>query len=241
MTIKPPILDAADMAVEACQRIKQKRKFTDEPYETHLGRVVGAYQTHPRKTEDRVCALWLHDSIEDDTGTTYNDIIVRFNIIVAKYVDDLTNTSKILFPDYNRKQRKKVDIARIAQVCTDSKIMKAFDRIDNVTSLKNDFLGKVHPDVTSGYCRLYAGESLDLLNDALFDCGDNRLLDVLNKVCHDLIRHTREEDERQLEITEVYNHAHSLHVHNVKRNPGRVPPLQKPILELVEDVPGDEK
>lgn len=150
--MKDLILRAARFAADAHRG--QTRKNSETPYIVHPGRVAMAATLHPAGTPELVAAAWLHDTLED-TEATYADLLDQFGSRVADIVRELTNQfDKAAHPDKNRRQRKALEIARLAEVSREAKILKLLDRRDNIEDRPGD-------DV--GFLRLYARETRDLL------------------------------------------------------------------------------
>lgn len=142
-------------------RLGHVRKYTGNPYITHPFRVAMTAARYGLPPE-AVAAAYLHDVVEDcEVGI--DEIVAEFGTAVAALVAELTNTSKRI-PGLNRAGRKAVDIARIATVSPTAKILKLFDRIDNLREINT----RSDPD----FAALYADETrmlLDVLRDAPAD------------------------------------------------------------------------
>ena len=150
--MKDLILKAARYAAKSHEG--QTRKDGVTPYIVHPGRVAAAATLHPLGTPEMVAAAWLHDTLED-TPATYSELLDLFGSRVADLVRELTNQfDKHQHPDKNRRERKALEIARLAGVGPEAKLLKLLDRLDNI----NDAPG---PD--AGFLRLFAGETRDLM------------------------------------------------------------------------------
>lgn len=164
------VIDSARYA--AGRHAGQTRKYNGKPYITHPIRVAGRVATHDLATDELVAAAFLHDVIED-CGVTVQDIEARFGMVVATFVEHLTNTSKAT--GLPRRERKRIDRERIALIPRECKVVKLIDRIDN--------LGEI--DRGSDFASLYAAESLQLL-DVLRD-ADESLANELNELARTMI------------------------------------------------------
>ena len=148
------ILRAAHYARQ--KHAKQMRKWSNRPYIEHPARVAAMISCHTFATEERVAAGWLHDVIED-TGTTSIDLWDSdFPKSTVQLVVELTNPSKER-PDLNRADRKKLDRDHLETASLWAKIIKCFDRLDNLRDMGG---------AEAGFKRLYLDESF-LLADAL--------------------------------------------------------------------------
>jgi (p)ppGpp synthase/HD superfamily hydrolase len=149
------IINAARLAERAHR--DQKRR-DGSPYIVHPMRVAGmvtlwvAKQPLPMPMhENMIAAAWLHDVLED-TKLTDGDVHAALGGSVTDLVVELTNASK--GSKEPRAVRKSMDRAKIAQASPEAKLIKMFDRIDNLKDLPegDDFGAK------------YAHESLLLLD-----------------------------------------------------------------------------
>lgn len=153
--------EAMGVLVETAERMAreahatQHRKWGGGPYAEHLRRVAERVAAYPGSTPEMVAATWLHDTVED-TGLTAAAIEAALGPAVAALVVELTNPSKGR-RDMSRKDRKAMDRAHLATVSHAAKIIKMFDRIDNLSD----------PDAAPRTFRgLYAMESA-MLADAV--------------------------------------------------------------------------
>ncbi len=114
-------------AIEAHERIDQRRKYSNQPYDAHLRSVV---ETVASVSDDpqMLAAAWLHDVVED-TSATIEDIRREFGSGVAELVDELTDVSRPL--DGNRAVRKAIDREHLAGASARAKTIKLADLIDN--------------------------------------------------------------------------------------------------------------
>jgi (p)ppGpp synthase/HD superfamily hydrolase len=107
----------------------QARKYTGEPYWTHLAEVAGIVATVALDTDHAVAVAWLHDTVED-TDTTGSDLLLEFGSVVCKGV--------ILLSDLetgNRAERKAASRARLAAAPGWVQTIKCADLISNTSSI----------------------------------------------------------------------------------------------------------
>ena len=129
------IEQAREFATQAHQRIGQRRKYTNQPYELHLAAVAKLVDEVVDDPE-MIAAAWLHDTVED-TPATLDDIEKNFGIPVAELVEELTDIS--MASDGNRAKRKELDRLHLAQASVRAKTVKLADLIDNCKDIrKND-------------------------------------------------------------------------------------------------------
>lgn len=114
-------------AIELHQRIDQRRKYSNQPYDVHLKAVADIVST-VSADQEMIAAAWLHDTVED-TPATIEDIGREFGPCVAKLVEELTDISRP--GDGNRGVRKGIDLRHSAQASIRGKTIKLADIIDN--------------------------------------------------------------------------------------------------------------
>jgi (p)ppGpp synthase/HD superfamily hydrolase len=140
----------------------QKRKYTGEDYIVHPIAVAELVRERGGD-EDQIIAALLHDTVED-TNTTIEDIEREFGIVVATFVEELTDVfTHEAYPDNNRAQRKCWEADRLATISDKAKLIKLCDMIDNTSTIvENDH----------SFARVYLKEKLELYTkmglDALF-------------------------------------------------------------------------
>lgn len=159
---------AARFAEEAHEG--QFRKYTNEPYIVHPKRVAQKVYLYKNSTLDMLYAAYLHDTIED-CGVSYDTLKDKFCKSVADLVLELTNPSK-KFPELVRKDRKSLDVRHLKTISKEAKIIKFFDRIDNLNDIPK----------TESFLQVYKRESLDVA-EALRD-ADEELYQKLIQMCN---------------------------------------------------------
>lgn len=137
--ISPSVEHALRVCIEAHDG--QFRKCGDRvPYAVHPAHMalllarVGA--------PDRVIeAALLHDTVEDCDDWTVERVAAEFGDDVAKIVDDLTEDKSLTWPE-----RKQAAIDHVAHMTDDAVMVKAADKLHNLTSLANEFERAEHPE-----------------------------------------------------------------------------------------------
>lgn len=183
--VLPKLIDNARLfAMEAHKT--QTRKYTGKPYFTHPERVAKAVTEYyfrqpqspsgvPSGVPIIVAAAYLHDVVED-CNVSFDDIRNKFGQNVMELVAWLTNRSKGM--KLRRNDRKKIDRAVIKCAPTEAKIIKLFDRIDN--------LGEIPIDAEkqdTSFMELYAYESIELA-EAIGDVNINLKIELLRKAIY---------------------------------------------------------
>lgn len=112
----------------------QVRKYTGEPYYTH---VVSVANKVAELTDDAemIAAALLHDTVED-SDVTNEEIYEIFGRNVAEMVYDLTDHfTKETYPKFNRKKRKGLEAKRLGGISERAKVIKLCDLSDNTSSI----------------------------------------------------------------------------------------------------------
>jgi (p)ppGpp synthase/HD superfamily hydrolase len=134
---KENLLDrAAEFAWEAHNG--QTRKYSGEPYFVHPNRVAHLVA---RETDDVevIAAAYLHDVLED-TDTTAEELYAEFGARVTCFVIELTDQyTREVYPLLNRRERKKREADRMADISDEAKLIKRMDIADNTSDIvQND-------------------------------------------------------------------------------------------------------
>jgi hypothetical protein len=167
------IARARAFSTEAHQRIDQRRKYTNQPYQEHL-KAVAALVADVTDDPQLIAAAWLHDTVED-TPATFGDLERAFGPAIRDLVAQLTDVSKP--SDGNRAIRKAIDRHHTAQASARAKTVKLADLIDNCRDIcRHD----------ARFARVYLAEAASLL-DVLKE-GDARLYRRAQQVVADCAR-----------------------------------------------------
>ncbi len=121
------VRNARLFATEQHQRIDQRRKYSNKPYDVHL-KAVADIVAGVTADQEMIAAAWLHDAVED-TQATIEDIGRKFGPAIALLVEELTDVSRP--GDGNRAARKLLDLRHTAQASVRAKTIKLADLIDN--------------------------------------------------------------------------------------------------------------
>lgn len=160
---------ALAFCIAAHAAVGQKRKYTGEPYAVHPIEVsklveevvVGA-------TEEMLIAALLHDVVED-TAITLDLVAAQFGLVVASYVEQLTDVSKP--EDGNRAARKALDCTHLAGASPQAKTIKLADLISNSRSIR-----QYDPD----FAKVYLAEKRELLK--VLSEGDPTLFEMAREL-----------------------------------------------------------
>lgn len=165
----------------------QVRKYTGEDYILHPMKVMNEVALDDKYggDEEMLIAAVLHDVVEDCEGkeTSFGVVSIgliynEFDIEVGSIVSDLTNRfTKEYYPDLNRRKRKELEFKRLAGISDGAKVIKLYDRIDNLRDFfrvpdgyhfecAEDWI--LSEKDMRGFGRVYARESWELMM-ALWD------------------------------------------------------------------------
>ena len=129
MKSKKLINDALRFAIKA--HGTQRRKYSGEPYVTHLIEVSKILEEY-NHTPDMIAAALLHDVVED-CNVTMDELCNNFGPKIGMYVHYCTNVSAK--QDGNRAFRKKMDADHFALGPPESQTIKCADFISNCNNI----------------------------------------------------------------------------------------------------------
>ena len=141
----------------------QKRKYTFEPYWTHVvsvATIVSKFVKHGFAVEVALC----HDLLEDTECSSAELFQFFVNIgytenqalSIGARVEELTDMfTKENCPELNREERKKAEANRLGLISSVAQSVKYADLIDNTSTI-------VMYD--HGFAKVYLKEKLDILN-----------------------------------------------------------------------------
>jgi len=158
--VDPLVRKAREFATRMHRRIDHRRKYTNQPYDTHL-KAVAQRVAGVTGDPEMLAAAWLHDVVED-TEVTLEEVREAFGDVVAALVDELTDVSRP--SDGNRAARKAIDRAHSARASPRAKTVKLADLLDNCRDIRRS---------DPGFARVFLNEAQALL-PALRE-GDGRL------------------------------------------------------------------
>lgn len=135
----------------ACNaHISQTRKWTGEPYWSHLHEVAELVR-ESGLPDEVVAAAYLHDTIEDTT-VTFQDLGTHFGPDIAEMVLMVTDVSA--GTKYNRAIRKRMDCRYLAGAASYGQSIKLADLISNTGSVVEH---------NPGFAKVYLPEKRALL------------------------------------------------------------------------------
>ena len=163
-------------AIMLCQKWHgdQKRKYTNEPYWYHPVEVFEIVKS-VEHTDDMLIASLLHDVVED-TKIEIGEIREIFGDDVADLVFMLTNY--VTKDSGNRRYRKNIELAKLANSSNEAQTIKLADIISNISSI-------VERDPE--FAKKYVLEKKELLN--VLKYGDKSLY----KKAKDLVTKSEEQ------------------------------------------------
>lgn len=132
MKLEQKALSFATLAHEG-----QFRKYDKMPYIVHPIAVAELVKDMTDDSE-MIAAAYLHDVVED-TEITHEEIFLEFGLRVAELVYDLTDQfTKEMYPEFNRKKRKKLEAERLGKISKEAQLIKICDMADNTKSIIKD-------------------------------------------------------------------------------------------------------
>lgn len=141
----------------------QVRKYTQDPYSTHLMRVAALVQKHTNNKVLVATAL-CHDILEDTT-TTKEELLTALLAIgylpkeassIIKHVLELTDIyTKENHPNKNRAERKALETERLLHISPAAATVKFADLIDNIQDII---------PYDKGFAKVYIRETIPLLS-----------------------------------------------------------------------------
>jgi hypothetical protein len=146
----PLVKQARDFATQMHRRIDHRRKYNNQPYDTHL-KAVAELVASVTDDAETIAAAWLHDVVED-TAVTLEEVREQFGDGVAALVDDLTDVSRP--SDGNRAVRKAIDRDHSARASPRAKTVKLADLLDNCRDIRRG---------DPGFARVFLAEAQALL------------------------------------------------------------------------------
>ncbi len=148
----------------------QTRKYNHEPYIEHPKRVAEMVRSVPH-SEAMICAAYLHDVVED-TPVSHQEIEQHFGKEVARLVHELSDEyMHEKYPELNRKERKKRETIRQAQMSPEAKTIKLADVIDNTRDIirdNRDFARRYIPEMEA-LVEVLLGGNFQLLMRACYE------------------------------------------------------------------------
>ena len=92
-------MNKLELARQIAVAAHEGQTYGDKPYVYHLEQTVRLLKTIGCSDEDLLCAMMLHDTIED-TAITYSDLNIQMGIEVADRVADLTHDNNDCYMNY---------------------------------------------------------------------------------------------------------------------------------------------
>lgn len=125
------MVDKARKFAERAHRT-QARKYTGEPYFVHLDEVAKLCVKFGL-SKRAIAAAYLHDTVEDQP-VTHEQLVGAFGREIAEIVRDLTDIPAVAGGP-TRKQRKLLDLDRLASASAEAQSIKCADMISNTSSI----------------------------------------------------------------------------------------------------------
>ena len=145
------------------------RKFTGEPYIYHCLRVMNEVVLHPLTQGMKYAmAAVCHDTIEDHPDVAdYDKVAAAIGVEATIVVGELTNRyTSDQYPQCNRATRKRMERDRLSACSDPVKVIKLFDRLDNIKSFDLGQMWKLDPKERKkalAFAKVYAEETMKLV------------------------------------------------------------------------------
>lgn len=114
-----------------------RKEIEPLPYVTHLFSVA-LLVAEDGADDDVITAALLHDTIED-TGTTREEIVEKFNERVAVLVESVSEIKNKDGKEFNWKERKTIYLANLENASDDALLIAIADKADNIESRNEEF------------------------------------------------------------------------------------------------------
>lgn len=162
----------------------QFRKHGNRPYVYHPGRVA-SYLEEKGYYDKLIAAAWLHDTLEDCPGVTYNTLEVEFGTYVAGLVKEVSHLETPVY--LKRKYRWKIYLQHYSNASHAGMVLKLADRVCNLQEYV-DYWEDVPSRDRRFLFDVYLEESTDLLEvlfraDYRIACNLRNLIDHLDELC----------------------------------------------------------
>ncbi len=163
--MKRPVTAMISLVYDAMQFARQvhrdqKRKYTNEPYSSHLAEVAGIVGAVTDNAE-ALATAWLHDTVEDQ-HVDLRIIAQRFGEKVAEGVEALSDVET-----GNRREREAASRQRLHAAAPWIQTIKVADIISNSSAIAEH---------DPNYAPKYLAEKRAML--AVLDHADQRLMDI---------------------------------------------------------------
>ncbi|MHC5195206.1 HD domain-containing protein [Pseudomonas frederiksbergensis] len=126
------------------------RKYSHEPYIEHPRAVAAIIRSVPLHTWELVAAALLHDVLEvPEPARSHRAEVIRDELgeVVLQYVLEVSNPSRR--EDGNRKTRKAIDRAHLANASPSGQTLRLADAVHNLHNLN---------ELSPTFAKLYAAE-----------------------------------------------------------------------------------
>lgn len=138
------LIEAIDFAAKA-HRDQRRKDENHSPYINHPIDVMNILSKAGISDIDTLCAAVLHDTIED-TKVTFEQLETTFGPEVAQIVKECSDDKSL-----HKVQRKKDQIVHARHASTNAKLVKAADKLSNLSDLQRSPPSFWSQDEIEGY------------------------------------------------------------------------------------------
>lgn len=130
--------------------VGHKRKYTNQPYSTHLAEVALTVARTSNPSYEQIAVAWLHDTLEDVPWVSERLLRFLFGDIVTVGVIALTDVyTNRTYAGVNREERKRREAYRLGGIYRDWQTVKYADLISNASTIIA---------LNTGFSRIYLKE-----------------------------------------------------------------------------------
>lgn len=116
------LVKRAERYARVCHAGQCRKGAAKEPYTIHL-EDVSSFVEAWGESEEAIAAAWLHETVEDCTPTSHEDLVTEFGDRVVGFVAELTDDKSLPKP-----KRKELQIENAAKKTPEAALVKLADK-----------------------------------------------------------------------------------------------------------------
>lgn len=126
-------------------RNQRRKDVAKTPYINHPIEVMNILARSGVTDAELLAAAVLHDTVED-TGTKYEELVCLFGTRVANMVMECTDNKSL-----SKRERKELQVEHSSMISVGAKLIKAADKLSNLTSIMVSPPENWTPEYVKGY------------------------------------------------------------------------------------------